>query len=101
MRNVLLALAFLAATFAGCVSDEGDDPTEAELEQSQAAVYDAIETAIGAPLLQSGPDPGRPNELFLERITAVTGEPGREPVAEGYVETAVKGGYAYLCRSGP
>jgi hypothetical protein len=101
MRNALVALAFLAATFAGCVSDDADEPNEAELQQSEAAIYDGIETAIGAPLLQSGPDPDRPNEMFLERITAVTGEAGREPIAEGYVETAVKDGYAYLCRSGP
>ncbi|MEK6975318.1 MAG: hypothetical protein AABY18_03140 [Candidatus Thermoplasmatota archaeon] len=101
MRNVLLALTVLAATLAGCAADGPDEPTDEELEESQSAIYDAIETAIGAPLLQSGPDPSRPNELFLERIAAVTGEAGREPVAEGYVETAVKNGYAYLCRSGP
>lgn len=101
MRPVLLTLAVLATAFAGCVSDAPDTPSEAELQASQAAVYDAIETAIGAPLLQSGPDPARPSEMFLQRVAAVTGEPGREPVAEGYVETAVKNGYAYLCRSGP
>lgn len=102
MRNVLLAVAFLAATLAGCLSDDPAAPSTEELEQAQADVYDAIEAAIGTPLLQSGPDPSRPNEMYLERITAVNGAPGREPQAgEGYVETAVKNGYAYLCRSGP
>lgn len=96
------ALAVVAPLLAGCLAGDGGGSSPDQLEAAQAALYDAVEAAIGTPLLQSGPDPARPSELFLERVTAVTGEPGREaPPGEGYVETAVKGGYAYLCRSGP
>ena len=102
LRALLPLLLLAGAAASGCVDDAPAEPTRAELEAGQAALYDAIETSIGAPLTQDGPDPARPDAMYLTRLATVTGEAGRSPPpGEGYVETAVKGGYAYLCRSGP
>ena len=88
----------LVAGLAGCASDGGDDP--AEQAAAQAAVYDAIEKRIGTPLTDDGFDAAAP-AVNLERLYALTGTSERTPgIAEGFVETAVKDGYAYLCRSG-
>lgn len=101
VRVAAAVVAVLVCLLSGCLSSPSS-PTPAEARATQSALYDAIEAAIGTPLTQNGPDPARPSEMFLEHVATVTGELGREPAAgEGYVETAVKGGYAYLCRSGP
>jgi hypothetical protein len=67
--------------------------------------YDAIEAAIGAPVVEDHDhaDPAlHAGSYNLDRVAAVTGEAGRVPQpTEAYVETAVKGGYGYLCRTGP
>lgn len=98
-RALLPLLLFLVAGLAGCAGDgAGDEAGEAA---EQAAAYDAIERAIGEPLSDDGFDDSRPAAVNLERIATLSGPPERMPgVAEGFVETAVKGGYAYLCRSG-
>src|ERR1041385_8304058 len=101
MRNaVLMCLLLVAGGLAGCTG-KGGDGAEAAAAKS-AAVHDAVEKALGEPLTEDGFDPARPAEMYLNRTASVTGEDGRTPApAEGYVETAVKGGYAYLCRTGP
>ncbi|MEA3136940.1 MAG: hypothetical protein QOJ26_217 [Thermoplasmata archaeon] len=97
MRNVLLAFLLLVAGLAGCASKTPDPVQQAA---DEAAVYDAIERQIGTPLTDDGFDPNLP-AVNLERLYAVTGPSERTAgVAEGYIETAVKDGYAYLCRSG-
>lgn len=102
MRWSSTVFLLLVALLAGCLSNDPAAPSAEQLQRTQDDIYDAIETAIGTPLTQEGPDPSRPNEMFLTRQATVTGESGRTvPAGEGYVETAVKGGYAYLCRSGP
>lgn len=99
MRAALvLSALLLAGALAGCAS-KGSDADKAAA--AEAAVYDAVEKAIGEPLTDDGFDAKRPVEMYLNRTATVTGEDGRTPApAEGYVETAVKGGYAYLCRTG-
>jgi hypothetical protein len=99
MRNaVLLCLLLAAGGLAGCTGKGSDAAHSAAAE---AAIYDAVERAIGEPLTEDGFDGARPAEMYLNRTATVTGEDGRTPApAEGYVETAVKGGYAYLCRTG-
>lgn len=94
------ASALLLLLAAGCTSPEvcACEPTQPE----PAFDYDALEAAIGQPVSGDGWDPGAPDQVNLERVAAVTGEAGRTPQpTEGYVESAVKGGYAYLCRTGP
>lgn len=100
MRTSLLLVALLAAgALAGCTSSH---PSAAQKAASEAAVYDAVEKAIGEPLTEKGFDSARPAEMYLNRTATMTGTDGRTPApAEGYVESAVKGGYAYLCRTGP
>src|SRR5688572_3618458 len=88
-------LLFLVAGLAGCAGDDGGaggatDP------------FDEAERAVGEPRDDNGVVQGAPEAVNLERIAELTGEAGRTPPpGEGYVETAVKGGYAYLCRTGP
>lgn len=99
MRNVLLLATLLAATLAGCNAGP-DTPSPAEQAKDSAAVYDAVERRIGEPLSDDGFDPAAP-AVNLERLATFTGPPERIPgAAEGFIETAVKDGYAYLCRSG-
>ncbi|HUR26084.1 MAG TPA: hypothetical protein VM327_08750 [Candidatus Thermoplasmatota archaeon] len=94
LRLVLPLLLFVVAGLAGCASQDagpgGPDP------------FDQAEQAIGEPRDDGGVVAGAPDSVNLERLVALTGEDGRTPPpGEGYVETAVKGGYAYLCRTGP
>lgn len=93
----LLALVLvLAAAVAGC-ADGGGDGAGAEADP-----FDAAEAAIGEPRDDDGVAAGAADAVNLVRVATVTGEPGRTPApAEGYVETAVKDGYAYLSRTGP
>lgn len=98
MRAFLVAGLLAAAVLAGCASGPpgpGDRPSD---------VYDQIEAAIGAPI-EADHDHGDPalhaSHYNLDLVARVTGPPGREPAqGEAYLETAVKGGYAYLCRTG-
>lgn len=93
----------LAALLAGCAALDpaappaGPSPTLAE--------WDAIEAAIGAPVVEDHDhaDAASHDGAFgLELLAVVTGEAGRTPPpTEAYMQTAVKGGYAYLTRSGP
>ena len=100
MRTVLALLLLLSAAFAGCAGDPGR-PSAEEQAAASAERYDEIERLIGEPLTDDGFDPNLPAAMNLERIATLDGEPERTPgVAEGYIETAVKDGYAYLCRSG-
>ena len=101
MRNaVLLVLLLVAAGLAGCTASPR--PSVAQEAATEAAVYDAVAKAIDEPITDHGYDTSRPPEMYLEHKAIVTGTDGRTPApGEGYVETAVKGGYAYLCRTGP
>src|ERR1051325_9022500 len=102
MRLTLLAT---VALLAGSVSpplqtqNGGNAPT--------ASDWDAIEAAIGAPIGQGqGHDHADPKQhahaYNLQRVAALNGPAGRQPQpTEGYVETAIQGNYAYLCRTGP
>lgn len=67
--------------------------------------WGAIEAAIGAPVVEDHDhaDPALHEGSYnLDLVALVTGEEGRSPQpTESYIETAVKGGYAYLCRTGP
>ncbi|MHB8634388.1 MAG: LVIVD repeat-containing protein, partial [Thermoplasmatota archaeon] len=65
-----------------------------------ATDWSAIERQVGDPLAHNAPGPA--DHFNLHLVAQSTGEPGRTPQAtEGFVESAVKGGYAYLCRTGP
>jgi hypothetical protein len=101
VRSAPLALALLFA--AGCLA--GPSAPETTPTQREAAIYDAIEAQIGAPVVEDHDhnDPAQHvSHHFLDRVALVTGEDGRvAPAGEGYVETAVAGGFAYLSRSGP
>jgi hypothetical protein len=101
MRNALLLTALLVAGgLAGCTTTKSSS-AEAKAA-TEKAVYDAVEKAIGDPLTDDGPDSSRPASVNLDRKATVNGPAGRQALpGEGYVETAVKGGYAYLCRTGP
>ena len=70
-----------------------------------ASEWDAIEAAIGAPVVEDHDhaDPAEHDGAHnLELLALVKGEEGRVPrPTESYIETAVKNGYAYLCRTGP
>src|SRR5688500_14842392 len=93
-RPVLPFLLFVVAGLAGCAGDDGGAAT--------ADPFDEAERAVGEPRDDNGVVQGAPESVNLERLVALTGEEGRvPPPGEGYVETAVKGGYAYLCRTGP
>lgn len=103
MRSVLPAfpaLLLLVAALAGCSGDD-DQASPQEQAATEAQLYDAIERKIGEPLSDDGFDSSLPASVNLERIATLTGPPERAPgINEGYVETAVKDGYAYLSRTG-
>lgn len=100
MRNAILVALLVAGGMAGCLSSGGDAPSAAEKQQAEGAIYDGIEQIIGTPLSDDGFNPNTPS-AFLDRLFTLAGDSERTPgVAEGFIETAVKGGYAYLCRSG-
>ncbi len=102
MRNSLVAAVLIVAGLAGCTSAPapGADPLAVE-----RATYDAIDQAVGAPIVEDHDhaDPALHKAHYnLDLVAQVKGEEGRTPQpTEGYLETAVKGGYAYLCRTGP
>lgn len=93
--SCLLSGILLAALASGCLDGgdgAGDSPDE----------FDDAERLVGEPRSDDGVAPGAAGAVNLELIAALNGEPGRVvPPGEGYAETAVKGGYAYLCRTGP
>lgn len=92
-------MAVLLCLLSGCLSSPSS-PTAVEAAATQAQLYDRIEAAIGEPLTDDGFDPAVPS-YNLERLATLTGPLERTAgVAEGFIETAVKDGYAYLCRSG-
>lgn len=95
MRSFLLAALLLLA---GCAAPAA---TPDETAAAQNNLYDALEARIGEPLSDEGWGDS-PEQVNLLRVATLTGTEGRtaQPT-EGYIETAVKGGYAYLCRSGP
>ncbi|MFO1535963.1 MAG: hypothetical protein ABR586_09880, partial [Thermoplasmatota archaeon] len=99
----LAALLVALPLLAGCLSAPTDPQRQAAQALAQESVlYDAVEAKVGAPIGEEGNLPGVPDQVNLARLAALTGQEGRTPqAAEGYVETAVKGGYAYLCRTGP
>lgn len=102
MRSILVVAVLLAA---GCVAPA---PSPAPPGSgSSPSDYDAIEAAIGTPIVQGNShdhaDPKQHDAHYnLEVVAQLKGEAGRagQPT-ESYIETAVKGGYAYMCRSGP
>lgn len=67
--------------------------------------HDALEAAIGAPVADDHDHADaklHQGAFNLERVALLTGPEGRvPPPTESYIETAVKGGYAYLSRNGP
>ncbi len=96
MKPTLVLVAVAALLLAGCAS-----PPE-EADGVSTVDYVAIEAAIGEPRSDDGWADGTPDAYNLKRVATVTGTEGRAPLpTEGYVETAVKGGYAYLSRTGP
>jgi len=96
---LLLSLLLVAGALAGCAGH--GRPSAAQQAAAERSVYDRIENSIGEPLTDDGFESTRPVEMYLNRTATVTGADGRTPApAEGYVESAVKGGYAYLCRTG-
>jgi hypothetical protein len=100
---VLLSLLLAAPALAGCLAGQQGAPAS---PGPTASEYDAIEAAIGAPINESHDhnDPKlHQGKYNLERVAAVTGyaDPAQEPPQTSFVETAVKNGYAYVCRSGP
>ncbi len=98
---LLVAIALVAGCAAPATTSEQQEQDEQEARDQQRALYDALEDAIGTPFSPDGPDPAFPPSYNLVRLATLNGPPERAPgVAEGYIETAVKGGYAYLCRSG-
>lgn len=106
MRKLLPAILLLALASAGCSSNGGDDgktatgPTPAQLA-AETAAYDALEARIGYPITDDGKDADLPDHVNLERVATVTGAEGRiEAPLEGFVESAVKNGFAYICRTG-
>lgn len=98
-----VAVVLLGALWSGCLADEDSDAAADETAQRrEAEIYDAIEHQIGEPFGADGRDPAAPESVNIERVATVTGEEGRTALpTEGYIETAVKGGYAYLARTGP
>src|SRR5687767_4513682 len=95
LRPLLPLLLFVVAGLAGCAGDDGGSEGDAD-------PFAEAERQVGEPRDDGGVVQGAPESVNLERIAALTGEEGRTPPpGEGYVETAVKGGYAYLCRTGP
>ncbi|HEX2021212.1 MAG TPA: hypothetical protein VHH36_00745 [Candidatus Thermoplasmatota archaeon] len=98
-----LAAALAAVLVAGCL--QLDEPAAPAADAPDAAAYDAIEALVGAPFVEDHDhkDPAQhAASLNLRLVAQVTGEEGRvPPPGEGYMETAVKDGYAYLSRTGP
>jgi hypothetical protein len=95
----ILPVTFLL--LAGCLGDPSDQDGRGDAEEDQAIDYEAIEAAIGEPLAGGELAPGSPDHYNLERVAVVTGDrliP--DGPADGYAETAVKDGYAYVCRTG-
>ncbi|HUR25384.1 MAG TPA: hypothetical protein VM327_05140 [Candidatus Thermoplasmatota archaeon] len=99
----LAALLVAVPLLAGCLSQSADLAKQAGQALSlEGALYDGLEAKIGAPIGEEGNIPGAPDQINLARLATLSGAAGRTPQpTEGYVETAVKGGYAYLCRTGP
>lgn len=96
-----LAALVVVGLLAGCASE----PSGEREGEPSASEWDAIEAAIGAPIVE-GHDHADPalhaSSYNLELVAQARGEEGRSPQpTESYVETAVKGGYAYLSRTGP
>lgn len=101
--RLIWALVAGAVAIAGCVAPPAQMPNDAE--GADAESYDAIEAAIGEPV-EAGHDHTDPalhqGSYNLELVKLLNGEAGRTPQrTESYVETAVKGDYAYLTRTGP
>lgn len=99
MKAFAVVLALLAA---GCLGGRVPAPAA---PSSGAGVYDAIERAIGEPIVagHNHADASLHQHHYnLERTALVDGHDGgaKDPT-EFYAESAVKGGYAYLCRYGP
>lgn len=100
-RHVAVLVSLLVGVLAGCSSPGSPG---ADLQHPTLADYDAIEKAIGEPLVgdhdhnDASLHTGHYN---LDLLATVTGKPGRTPgSSEIFIETAVKGGYAYICRTG-
>lgn len=100
------ALLLVIPLLAGCIGNSGTKTTDpAAVAAHEAALYDAIEKAIGAPIVEDhnhGDATLHGHSYNLPRVALEQGNNGaaKQP-GESYVETAVKGGYAYLCRTGP
>lgn len=100
MKRLAVGLLVGALLLAGCLQPSG--PAVA----AEAGIdYDAIELAIGTPVVEDHDhaDPALHDAHWgLDLVAQVRGPPGRTPPAgEAYLETAVKGGYAYVARTGP
>jgi hypothetical protein len=99
VNRTALALLLAIPLLAGCIGATTSPAAKAiQAQASEQALYDAIEKAIGTPLADH-PGKGSHN---LDRVALDDGNNGaaKQPT-ESYVETAVKNGYAYLCRTGP
>lgn len=87
----MVAAVVMAALVSGCVSPNAPAPPGAD--------YDALEAEIGFPLENMETAPAAVN---LQRINMTAEQAGRTGMpTEGFIESAVKDGYAYICRTGP
>jgi hypothetical protein len=101
MTRGLLPVLVLAL-LAGCFSTS---PTDAPTTGPMGSIYDQVEQAIGEPIVAGhthADATAHTHHHNLDRVALVNGhDGGAKPATEFYAETAVKGGYAYLCRYGP
>lgn len=97
MRTILVLSVLLLA---GCAA-----PGTIVEPTPEPGAYDALEAAIGAPVVEDHDhaDPTLHEGSYnLALVAAVRGEEGRTPQpTESYIETAIKGDHAYLSRTGP
>lgn len=101
-RSLLSTLLLAVAASAGCIGAQDTPPPASGIDASE---YDAIEAAIGAPV-EEGHDHTdatlHEGSYNLDLVALVKGEEGRAAKpTESYIEIAIKGDYAYVCRTGP
>jgi hypothetical protein len=101
----IVVLLVLPAVLAGCLAPGLAPQSSAAAGGSENATYDAIEKAIGDPVVAEHDHNDASLHMAsynLPLVVSVNGHPeGPAPPQETYAETAVKGGYAYISRYGP
>ncbi|MES2153628.1 MAG: hypothetical protein V4510_00645 [bacterium] len=101
MRTLAASLLLALTLVSGCMSA----PPQHDPYATEYPLYDQIERAIGSPIEVTHDHAQaslHESHYNLDLVARVKGEAGRVPQpGEAYLETAVKDGYAYLCRTGP